>query len=241
MKLLKKLLGLTLLMIIVVAAGMPAVLGLVLRDRIHQILEPLTQTEGVRVEILDIRPHWFRSEISLDISSQIFSADGLTRVNVPATLYVTHGPVMWHLYDSLFALADIQLEPDTERQTAQGTHFSGSAMLTIDRSLNLRITAISGFTAFAGAHWLEGRAHWPLSTSRAGWRTVLQHLDLILNIDADALAIAASPAADALSVYQRQGWTRLSNGRALSHITLQDSELNINGRAMPLGIFFDQP
>lgn len=241
MKLLKRLLGLTLLMSLIIAVGMPPLMGLVLRDRIEQMLTPLAAADGMRVDILEIRPHWFRSEFSLDISSQIFSADGQSRVSLPATLHITHGPVMWHLYDSLFALADIQLEPDAGRQAAENSHFSGSAMLKVDRNLNLRVNAISGFTAFAGAHWLEGRAHWPVNTSRAGWRAVLQRIDLIINIDADALAIAASPAADALSVYQRQGWTRVNNGRALSHITLQDSELNINGRVMPVGIFFGQP
>jgi hypothetical protein len=65
----------------------------------------------------------------------------------------------------------------------------------------------------------------------------LRSCELQLAIDADANALASSPAADALDVYQRQGWTRINNGRALSLITLRDEILDINGRVMPVGIF----
>lgn len=241
MTLVKKLLGLILLMSAVVAVGIPPVLGLLVRDRIHQLLAPLAQSEGLRVEILDTRGRWFRSEFALQISSEIFSDDGLTRTSLPAIVHVTHGPVIWHLYDSLFALADLQLTPDNSRPAKPDTHFSGSAMVKIDSDLRLTIRAITGFTAFAGSHWLEGQANWPLGASTDNWRVLLSQMDLALTIDADAEALAASPAADALNVYQRQGWSRLSNNRALTYITLQYGDLDINGTVMPVGIFFGQP
>ncbi len=241
MTLVKKLLGLILLMCAVVAVGIPPVLGLLVRDRIHQVLAPLAQSQGLRVDILDTRSHWFRSEFALQISSEIFSDDGLTRTSLPAIVHVTHGPVMWHLYDSLFALADLQLAPDNTRPAKPDTHFSGSAMIKIDSDLRLTIRAITGFTALAGSHWLESQANWPLSANTDNWRVLLSQMDLALTIDADAEALAASPAADALNVYQRQGWSRLSNNRALTYITLQNGDLNINGTVMPVGIFFGQP
>lgn len=240
-KLVKNLLGLTLLISALVAVGIPPVLGLLLRDRIHQVLGPLAQSEGLGVEILDTQGHWFRSEFALQISSEIFSDDGLTRTGLPAILHVTHGPVIWHLADSMIALADLQLAPDYSQPVAADTHFSGSALVKIDNDLKLTIRAITGFTAFAGSHWLEGQAKWPLSASRDNWRVLLSEMDLSLTIDADAEAIAASPAADALNVYQMQGWSRVSNNRALTYISLRFGDLDINGTVMPVGIFFGQP
>jgi hypothetical protein len=239
---LKKLAILTLLLtlvpILLVTTVLPALNGLLIRPTLRQSLE---NAQLLDIEVQEVRAGWFSSDIHFSARSSIFSDDGLSSPTQQAILHVNHGPIMWHLYDTLFAVADIRLLPASEPVGPEQTNFSGSGLLRLDHQGQLHFDGIVGFTAFAGDHWLETRARWPVSTSWQGWRAVLRNMQLTLSIDANALAIAQSPAADALAVYRQQGWTRLSNGRAHTTIELQNELLNINGIDMPIGLFLDSP
>jgi hypothetical protein len=240
----KKILGITgflvITLVIAVTVILPGIIGVILRDRIPQGLGVFAQPQGLQVEVSEIRKHWFYSELHLNISSEVLSPDGNARQNVPAVLQLMHGPVIWHLYDSPFAVADIQLIPAVPQSTGSNP-VVGSALLKLDHNLKLRLDGILGFNALAGNHTLEFNFQAPALATSGSWRDLLRAAVLEVIIDADANALADSPAAAALDVYQRQGWTRINNGRALSLITLRDEILDINGRVMPVGIFLVSP
>lgn len=249
MSMIKKLVSLTLLLILipllVVTTVLPPLIGLLLRPPLVQSLE---RAQTLDVEIQRVRAGWFSSEVHFSMTSNIFSADGLSPVQQSAILHLNHGPIMWHLYDTMFAVADVRLLPAPDaglgqRRTGGNSqaNFSGSGLLRLNSQGYLQFDAITGFTAFAGDHWLETRASWPAGKSLQGWQSVLRAMDLTLTIDANATALLQSPAADALRVYQRQGWTRIANGRAHSTIGVQDELLDINGIVMPMGLFLDSP
>ncbi|MBC53741.1 MAG: hypothetical protein CMQ34_15315 [Gammaproteobacteria bacterium] len=239
---LKKLAILTLLLtlvpILLVTTVLPPLTGLLIRPPLRQALE---NAQAFNIDVQDVRAGWFSTDIHFSAASSMFSADGLTSPTQHAILHVNHGPIMWHLYDTLFAVADIRLLPAYEQPGPGQTNFSGSGILRLDSRGQLHFDAITGFTAFAGDHWLEARARWPVNASWRGWRAVLRNMQLTLRIDANALALAQSPAAEALEVYRQQGWTRLSNGRAQTTIQLQEQLLSINGAEMPIGLFLDSP
>ncbi|HDZ09233.1 hypothetical protein [Pseudohongiella sp.] len=242
---LKKLVTLTLILVLVpvllVTTVIPALIGVVIRPPLLQALE---RAQALNVEITSVRAGWFSSDIHVSAESSIFSPDGLSSVTRQAILHLNHGPIMWHLYDTMFAVADIRLlpaSPGLEPVTTDAdlSNFSGAGLLRLDGQGMLRFDAITGFTAFAGDHWLETRASWPASSSWQGWQAVLRDMQLTLSIDANATALRQSPAAEALAVYQRQGWTRISNGRARTAIHVQDELLDINGIMIPMGLFLD--
>ncbi|WP_139141584.1 hypothetical protein [Pseudohongiella acticola] len=234
---LKKLISLTLLLILVpvllVTTVMPALTGLFVRPPVVQALQ---QAQALNIDVTRVRSGWFSSDIHFNATSSIFSDDGQSPVQQSAILHLNHGPILWHLYDSPFALADFQLLPAPDHEQS---HFSGSGLLVLSTQGDLSFDAIAGFTAFAGDHWLETSARWPAAKALQGWRPVLPELQLSLAIDADATALLQSPAADALRVYQQQGWAHVANGRARSTIVLQDEHLDINGTVMPLGLFLE--
>jgi hypothetical protein len=153
--------SLTLLLILIpvllVTTVLPPVIGLLLRP---PLLHSLERAQALNVEITSVRAGWFSSDIDISMESNIFSADGLSPVRQSAILHLNHGPIMWHLYDTLFALTDIRLLPAPGQDQ---TNFSGSGLLRLDTRGYLHFDAITGFTAFAGDHWLETRASWPAS------------------------------------------------------------------------------
>ncbi|MEX0739668.1 MAG: hypothetical protein WD071_10035 [Pseudohongiella sp.] len=237
MSTLKKLASLTLLLILIpvllVTVVTPPLIGLLLRPPLLQSLE---RAQALNIEIESVRSGWFSSDVQFSMASSIFSADGLSPVQQSAILHLNHGPIMWHLYDSMFALADIRLLPSPDQNEA---NFSGSGLLRLNTQGYLEFDAITGFTAFAGDHWLETRASWPAHASWQGWQAVLRALQMTLSIDANATALLQSPAADALVVYQQQGWAHIANGRARSTIRVQNEVLDINGTEMPMSLFLD--
>lgn len=239
---LKKLLSLTLILVLVpvllLTTVLPALIGVLIRPSLLQTLE---QAPALNIDIHSVRAGWFSSDIHVSAESSIFSPDGLSPVTQQAILHLNHGPIMWHLYDSLFAVADIRLLPAPEQAQPAPANFSGAGLLRLNRQGQLQFDAITGFTAFAGDHWLETRASWPASSLWQGWQAALSDMDLTLTIDANATALQQSPAADALEVYLQQGWTQISNGRAHTSIRLQDELLDINGTVMPIGMFLDSP
>lgn len=239
---LKKLVTLTLILVLVavllLTAVLPALIGAVIRP---SLLQSLAQAQALNVDIHDVRSGWFSSDVHISAQSSIFSTDGLTPVTQQGILHLNHGPIMWHLYDTLFAVADIRLLPAPEQPQPTPANFSGAGLLRLDRQGQFQFDAITGFTAFAGDHWLETRASWPASNVWQGWQSALADIDLTLTIDANATALQQSPAAEALRVYQQQGWTQISNGRAHTSIRLQDELLDINGIMMPIGLFLDSP
>lgn len=225
-----------------VAGLLPAALGLVLRQQITPMVENLTtmreQSESLKVTLEQSHAGWFTSSYQLRLQGTVLSTDGQTSAAQTVLLSVMHGPLIWHLYNSLFAVAELQLinlSPVTGPDTP---HLSGSGLLTMDETLNLRLRAIAGFSALGGDHWLDLRMQWPALAQI--WPVDLQRWPARaeLQIDADARALAAGPAADALSVYEQQKWTRISNGRALTQIRLDREILDINGNTLPLALFF---
>lgn len=229
----RKLLLLALLILAVVAGLLPGLTGLALRASLTPTLESL-QADGL-IQIERTNPGWFSTEYELAIHAQ-GTADGAQTTHLPARLHVNHGPMMWHLYDTRVALADFSLVPASPRST-----FSASALLRLTPKGHLRLNGIAGLSAYEGDHWLETRAVWPLRSHWQGWQAVLRDIDLALNIDANATALLRSPQAEALRVYQQQGWAHVSNGRARSTIRLQEETLDINGTVMPVGLFLASP
>jgi len=226
----------------VVAGLLPAALGLLLRQQITPMLQSLSttrnQSESLQVAIEQTHAGWFYSSYQIHLHGTVLSADGLMPVGQTVLLSVTHGPIIWHLYNSLFAVAELQLinlSPVTGQDTP---HLSGSGLLTLGETLNLRLRAIAGFSALGGDHWLDLRMQWPALAQI--WPVDLQRWPVRaeLQIDADARALAAGPAAEALGVYEQQKWTRISNGRALTQIRLDREILDINGNTLPLALFF---
>jgi len=226
----------------IVAGLLPAALGLVLRQQITPTLENLSaareQNGSLTVSIEQSHAGWFNSSYQLRLQGTVLSTDGQTSASQTVLLSIMHGPLIWHLYNSLFAVAELQLinlSPVTGPDTP---HLSGSGLLTLDETLNMRLRAIAGFSALGGDHWLDLRMQWPALAQI--WPVDLQRWPARaeLRIDADARALAAGPAADALNVYEQQNWTRISNGRALTQIRLDREILDINGNTLPLALFF---
>jgi hypothetical protein len=239
----RKLALLTLAWVVLIAVLTPALAGLLIRQHVADpLFASLSNADpqpssGLRIHVTQSTAGWFFSEYDLELSGSILSPDGQQAMLLPVRLSIAHGPVIWHLRSSLFGVAEIQLINLSADNVAQSPHISGSAIVTLNRQLNLQFNAILGFTALAGQHWLDIRMTWPALAKLwpitvPGWPAQLD-----ISIDADARALAAGPAADALRVYQQQNWVRISGARAISHISLGDDLLNINGNQLPLQAF----
>lgn len=202
---------------------LPPVLGLMVRQAVLKGVDDLQDTlSDVSIDALhveSVRAGWFSSDINLVASGQLLSADGVNSDTRTGVLHINHGPVIWHLSDSLLALADFQLQPQQDTDTAQ-QHFSGSAILHLQPALrgiprlDIRLKAIAGIQAGGGEHWLE------LQTTSAllPWQGS-PHQQLWLDLDVAALN-AAGMAPD-MARWQQDHQARLSNNRLLFYIRPQ--------------------
>lgn len=113
---LKKLVSLTLILVLVpvllLMTVLPALIGVFIRPSLLQVLE---QAQVLNINIQRVRAGWFSSDIHVSAESSIFSTDGLSPITQQAILHMNHGPIMWHLYDTLIAVADIRLLPAPEQ------------------------------------------------------------------------------------------------------------------------------
>lgn len=234
---LRQVLWSTLFLIALLAIVLPAILGFVLRQQINPILLALgnrpIEPGQLRLHLDRVDAGLLRSDYYLYMEGNVLSASGTQTASQRLLLSVAHGPVIWHLFDSLLAVAEIQLinlSPVTGPETP---HLSGSALMTLDSGLTVRLKAITGFSALGGNHWLDIRAGWPVLAMLQGPVNILHQMNAQLTLDADATALAASPAAEALNVYQQQGWTNLRGSRAHTQLLLTPDSLSINNNALP--------
>lgn len=150
---------------------------------------------------------WFSSQISIQASGPLLSADGQTSVTREGLLYINHGPVLWHLSDSLLAVAAMQLQPIAQ-DTGMDEHFSGSAIMRLAPPLHITVSAVAGLQAAGGQHWLELRTATPL-LPLAGAAQSRLWLDLDIN------ALHAAGLADQVTVWQQTEHARVSNDRLM--------------------------
>lgn len=237
LKKLRQLLWTTLLLIALLTVVLPALLGWVLRQQINPILLELGNRPSdpgqLNLHLDRVDAGLLRSDYYLYLEGNVLSASGTQAASQRLLLSVAHGPVIWHLFDSLLALAEIQLinlSPVTGPETP---HLSGSALMTLDAGLQVRLKAITGFSALGGNHWLDIRADWPALAMLCGPAGILSQMNVQLALDADATALTASPAADALKVYQQQGWTHIQGSRAHTQLSLTPDSLSINNAMLP--------
>ncbi|ALO46685.1 hypothetical protein [Pseudohongiella spirulinae] len=239
---LRQLLWTTLLLIALLTVVLPALLGFVLRQQINPLLLELgnrpTEPGQLTLHLDRVDAGLLRSDYYLYMTGNVLSVSGTQPASQRLLLSVAHGPVIWHLFDSLLAIAEIQLINLSPVTGADTPHLSGSALLTLDNGFNVQLKAITGFSALGGNHWLDIRGNWPALAMLLGPMAILRQLDARLTLDADAAALAVSPAADALQVYEQQGWTHIRGSRAHTQMLLAPDSLSINGSALPRQLLF---
>lgn len=231
----KKFVFLLALTICIIMLAVPTTLGWMLRSNLAAAVEQLPANDAFRLELRETGFGWLNSELHLRLYGAPYDGFYENNAGIPLLLELTHGPLMWNLPDSPFALAHLQLGLPERYEGPAAGRLSGSALLQLDRGGQAHFNGILGLPAFDGDHTLQLQTWWPARESTAGWRSLANSMTLNLSIDADASALLNSPAADALRVYEQQGWTRYSQGRALTYLSLRNGWLDINGQVFPLG------
>lgn len=223
-----------------IAASLPGLIGLGVRHQMSALLTAASDSNPysalLSVHLDRIEPGWFTSNYYLTLAGPVLSADGSQTATQRTQLSVTHGPIIRHLRDTPLAIAEFQLinlDPVTGPDTP---HLSGSAVLTMESPTVAALRGIAGFSALGGEHWLESRGQWslPAVLTRAADEPLPGNLQFYL--DADAEALGAGAGKDLLQIIQLQGWTRISNGRALSHISVIDGAVTVNGQSLRLSV-----
>jgi len=231
--LMKKALAITLTVVTIILLAIPLVSGHFIRQYTLQALAALPDSSTFSLQVQDTRRGWLHSEIDVVLSGEPFVEPGAP--GIPLLIELSHGPMIWHLPDSMWALTYLQIR-NPEHYTGQGAdQYSGSVLLRVNREQQARINGILGFAAFDGDHLLQFNAHWPTEATLGDWRQLMRQMNLTLSIDADAHALLQSPFEDTLRVYHQQRWTRFYAGRALTYVILNDGWLDINGEFFPLG------
>ncbi len=235
----KKILAITLLLFASVLMLIPFISGHFIRQYTVMALNAAPANDDFAIQITGTRRGWLQSEIDLVLSGTPFS--GPDNEPVQLLLELSHGPLIWHLPDSMWAIAHLQLRTAHDYVGTGADRYSGSVMLRINREQQARLNGILGFAAFDGDHLLQFNARWPADQTREDWPQLVRQMQLTLSIDADARALLNSPFEDALRVYHQQRWTRFNAGRALTHISLHDGWLDINGEFIPVGNLLPAP
>lgn len=196
---------------------LPPVLGLITRAIIiNQIKavpgDMLAEFHVNSLTVESVHAGWFSSEIVINASGPILSGDGRSSVTHTGVLHINHGPVIWHLSDSLLALAEMQLIP-AANNTDPSQHFSGSAIARLTPSSRLQLDAIAGVNASGGEHWLELHLTAPLpplpgNTQGTVW------------LDLDIEALNAAGLGPQIAQWQLKEHARMSNNRLLFYIGL---------------------
>lgn len=235
----KKALTISFTALAAVLLTIPLISGYYIRLYSLQALGVLPQSPSFSLDISEVRGGWLHSEIDIVLSGDPFIDPG--QDGIPLLIELSHGPLIWHLPDSLWALTHLQIRNPVAYTGPGADRYSGSALLTVNRARQARVNGILGFAAFEGDHLLQFNATWPADATMGDWRQLLRQAQLIVSIDADAHALLQSPFEDALRAYHQQRWTRFSAGRALTYITLNDGWLDINGEFFPLGNLLPPP
>ncbi|MDO8908170.1 MAG: hypothetical protein Q7W55_06690 [Pseudohongiella sp.] len=211
-------LGLVATLVFFLTVLLPPALGMLTRQA---IVDRVSEWQGTslaefNIESINtgtIRAGWFRSEIHISANGTFLSADGRTSATRRGILHINHGPVIWHLSDTLMALADIQLLPlVSSADTAR--HFSGSAIVQLTSGLRLQLRAIAGIHASGGEHWLELQQSSPL-LSIAGARSGRLWLDM------DIKALTNAGMSQQVERWRLNESARTSNNRLLFSTALQ--------------------
>lgn len=235
----KKILIITLLLFACVLMLIPFISGHFIRQYTLTALNAAPVSDDFALQVTGTRRGWLQSEIDIELSGTPFT--GEDNEPVPLLLELSHGPLIWHLPDSMWAIAHLQLRTPREYVGAGADRYSGSVMVRVNREQQARLNGILGFAAFDGDHLLQFNAHWPADQTMGDWRQLVRQMQLTMSIDADAHALLNSPFEDALRAYQQQRWTRFNAGRALTYISLNDGWLDINGEFFPVGNLLPAP
>ena len=96
---------------------------------------------------------------------------------------------------------------------------------------------------YDGDHSIDLRIHWAglpdlTDLARLDINEVIAALTISVEVSLDLAAIMRSAAAEFIDPYVQEGYIRLDNGRILVNGSLSDSELIVNGEAVPLDQFF---
>lgn len=196
---------------------LPPILGLITqRVVVHRINTLQHSTlESAGIDLVQAQPSrlgWFSSDIQISAHGRFLSADGQSNASRTGILSINHGPLIWHLYDSPLALADIQLRP-AAGEPDPARHFSGAAIATLTASLQVQIDAIAGINASGGEHWVELQILSPLLP--------FQRTTGSLWFDLDVRALNAAGSGQLTTKWQHTEDARLSNNRLLFNMELQ--------------------
>ncbi|MGM0633250.1 MAG: hypothetical protein ACQETO_08745 [Pseudomonadota bacterium] len=222
---------LTGVLMVLIAGGVPTLNGWWLRHRISTGLAGLPRTPDLLVEQVSSQGGWLDSSLTLRLRGK--AVDGSAE-GIPLILHVSHGPLIWHLPDTPWRLAHLQLGTPREYHGPGANRYSGAAVVRLAPGGELGIRGILGAEIFDGDHQAHFSASWPLSSwwgNDHGIRSATT-ANMYLELDADALL--TSPAAETLRVYEQQGWTRINRGRALTDLQLHHGILTINGQQLTM-------
>lgn len=228
----RRFLVLTAVLVALIVVGVPTLNGWWLRHRIAAAIERLPDSPAFRLEHTGSRAGWINSAMALRLHGEAVDApaDG-----IPLELSLSHGPLIWHLFDSPWGLAQLQLHTPRDYSGAGANRYSGAVVLRLTLNAELAARGILGGAAFGGDHQVQLSGRWPLLSGRSNAALLDAAASVYLELDAEALQ--DSPAANALRLYQQQGWTRISQGRALTDLQLENGNLTINGELLPLRAF----
>lgn len=225
----RKFLTLTAILIVLIVAGIPSLNGWWLQRQIAAWTARLPESPAFRLEYTDSHAGWINSTMLFRLHGE---AVGAPAEGIPLELSLSHGPLIWHQRNSPWALAHLQAGTPTDYNGPGANRYSGAAVLRVNRNGEFVVRGILGGAAFDGDHQAQFSGHWPLLPESRNAGLLDASASVYLEMDAEALL--ASPAADALRVYQQQGWARINQGRALTDLQLDDGILTINGQQLPL-------
>lgn len=225
----RKFLILTAVLVVLIVVSVPTLNGWWLRHRIAAAIERMPDSAAFRLEHTGNRGGWINSTMALRLHGEAVNAPA---EGIPLELSLSHGPLIWHLFDSPWGVAHLQLHTPRDYGGPGADRYSGAAVLRLTWNAGLTVRGILGGAAFDGDHQVQFSGRWPLLAESFNAALLDAAASVYLELDAEALQ--NSPAANALRLYQQQGWARISQGRALTDLQLENGNLTINGQLLPL-------
>lgn len=200
---------------------LPGIIGWQIRGQLRPVLEQL-QKLGFEYQVTE--SGWRQTDYEV-ITPNL--------VNAPVVLSIRHGPLLWHLPDTPFAIAEAQISTTTPETPP---YLSGSALLTLGS--RWQIDGVMGLSAKEDTFLAEWQLHWPILPADSS-PAPLPVIGMALPGDTEGkISVQLLPPSqpgfiqDAAGLAVYRGWLVPTGSTLRSRVTITQGVLSVNGAAI---------